>query len=273
MYRYLFISLFAITVASPVWAITIHSAGSTTVLPVVSAAAQAYHASHPNVTITVSGGGSGVGIASIVQGTAALGMASREIDEKEKAQLGDGTQVVPIAMDAVAVAVSKAVSLGGVKQLSVEQIADIYRGKINNWKEVGGPDSRILVIDKEASRGTRHVFAEAVLGNAHARAAGASIISGSNNEEQAIISRSNSAIGMLSNAWLNDEVRGIAVVVRGHGVLPSIEHVRDGSYPISRGLHVILAKDAGPEVRDFVAFLLSETGQKIVEKSGYLPVR
>ncbi|MDX8390911.1 MAG: substrate-binding domain-containing protein [Mariprofundaceae bacterium] len=273
MYRYFYMAFVLCFASSPAWAITIHSVGSTTVLPIISAAAQAYHAKHPDVTITVSGGGSGVGIASIIQGTAALGMASRDIDSKEKSQLGDGTRVVTIAMDAVAVVVSKAVYLGGVEQLSLKDIADIYRGKIKNWKELGGPDSRILVIDKEASRGTRHVFAKAVLGHAHARAAGAFIVSGSNNEEQAIISRSDSAIGMLSNAWLNDKVRGLAILVHGQRLQPTLEHVRDGSYPISRGLHVILAKDAEPEANDFIAFLLSEAGQKIVEKSGYLPVR
>jgi len=160
-----------------------------------------------------------------------------------------------------------------INQLSLKQIADIYRGKIKNWKKVGGPDARIFVIDKEASRGTRHVFAEAVLGDAHARAPGASVISGSNNEEQSLVARSNSAIGMLSNAWLNDAVRGVAVGKGNHAVLPDIQHVRDGSYPISRGLHVILLKNAPPEARAFVDFLLSPRGQEIVKQSGYLPVR
>jgi len=272
MFRFL-PGLLLLSFSSPALAGTIHAVGSTTVMPIVSAASTAYHASHPDVNITVSGGGSGVGVASIIQGTADIGMASRAIDPAEKAQLGDAVNVVTVAKDAVAVVVSKRVFVGGVRQLSLQQIADIYRGKIRNWKDVGGPDARILVIDKEASRGTRHVFAEIVLGNAHARADGASIISGSNNEEQAIVSRSDNAIGMLSNAWLNDAVRGVAVVSHGVAVLPSIEHVRDGSYPISRGLHVMFARNAAPAVHDFVSFLLSEDGQKIVEQSGYLPVR
>jgi len=251
----------------------LHAAGSTTVLPVVSTAANVWHKQHPDVTITVSGGGSGVGIASMIQHTADIGMASREIDAEEAAKLNGKVDVFTIAKDAVAVVVSKAVYVGGVHQLSLKQIADIYRGKIKNWKKVGGPDARIFVIDKEPSRGTRHVFAEAVLGDAHARAPGASVISGSNNEEQSLVAHSNSAIGMLSNAWLNDAVRGVAVGKGNHAVLPDIQHVRDGSYPISRALHVMLPKNAPPEARAFVDFLLSSKGQDIVKKSGYLPVR
>ncbi len=250
----------------------IAAVGSTTVLPVVSQAAEAYHKLHPEVKITVSGGGSGVGIASIIQGTAQLGMASRETTPEEQAKLDGKVKNIVIAADAVAVVVSKAVYESGVHQLSLDQIAAIYRGEIRSWKEVGGADAKILVIDKEASRGTRHVFAKAVLGDAHARADGASIISGSNNEEQSIVSRSDNAIGMLSNAWLNDRVRGIDVVVGGQPIAPTIEHVRDHSYPIARGLHVLLPNDASPAARAFVDYLLSPAGQAIVTEVGYLPV-
>jgi len=251
----------------------ISAVGSTTVLPVMSQAAEAYHQTHPDMIITVSGGGSGVGIASIIQGTAQLGMASRETSPEEQAKLEGTVENIVIASDAVAVVVSKAVYESGIHQLSLQQIAAIYHGKIKNWQELGGLDKRILVIDKEASRGTRHVFAKAVLGSSHARAEGASIISGSNNEEQMIVSRSDNAIGMLSNAWLNDRVRGVDVVVDGKAIAPTIAHVRDGSYPIARGLHVLLPHAASMATKDFVQFLLSEQGQEIVKHVGYLPVR
>jgi len=254
----------------------INIVGSTTVLPVVSEAAILYHKMHPEEIITVSGGGSGVGIASVIQGTAQIGMASRETTTEEQAKLdtlknGKVDNII-IAADAVAVSVSKAVYESGIHALSVQQIADVYRGKIRNWHELGGLDATIVVIDKEASRGTRHVFAKAILGDKHARAAGASIISGSNNEEQAIISRSDAAIGMLSNAWLNDKVRGIDIIVKGKSISPSITHVRDHTYPIARGLHILLPQNASDQAKQFVAFLLSKQGQAIVKKVGYLPV-
>jgi len=270
--RYVFM-LFSLFLAHTAMAQeSISVVGSTTVLPVISQAAALYKQQHPSLTITVSGGGSGVGIAAMIQHTASIGMASRETTPEELKQLNGQVENIVIAADAVAVVVSKSVYESGVHQLSLAQIAAIYRGKIRNWSEVGGANQRILVIDKEASRGTRHVFAKAVLGSSHARAAGASIISGSNNEEQAIVARSNNAIGMLSNAWLNDQVRGIDVLVKGKAINPSIAHVRDGTYPIARGLHVLLPHDASPATRDFVKFLLSPQGQKIVEEVGYLPV-
>jgi len=126
----------AICLAAPgpvLAATTLHAAGSTTVLPVVSTAANAWHRLHPDITVTVSGGGSGVGIASMIQHTADIGMASREIDAGEASKLNGKVDVFTIARDAVAVVVSKAVYVGGVHRLSLPQIADIYRGKIRNW--------------------------------------------------------------------------------------------------------------------------------------------
>jgi len=128
--------------------------GSTTVLPIVSEAAALYRQSHADLTITVSGGGSGVGVAAMRQGTAQIGMASRNTTHEEQAALDGKVDNIIVASDAVAVVVSKVVYESGVHQLSLQQIAAIYRGKIRNWKDVGGPDARILVIDKEASRGT-----------------------------------------------------------------------------------------------------------------------
>jgi len=247
--------------------------GSTTVLPIIDQAAKVFRQQHPQLTLTVSGGGSGVGIAAIRQGSAEIGMASRPLTTQEQQQLAD-SQVIVVARDAVAIAVSKAVYDGGVRQLSLGQIADIYRGKIRNWQQLGGPDSPILVIDKEPSRGTRHVFAKVVLGNERARAPGASIITGSNNEEQAAIANSDKAIGMLSHAWLNGQVRAVAVINQHQqAVLPTLENVNNGRYPIQRGLNILLPPSPTAPTRAFVDFLLSPTGQQIVSQVGYLPVR
>ena len=251
----------------------IRIAGSTSVLPIVAEAAKHYRQLHPGLSLTVSGGGSGVGVASVGQGMVEIGMVSRDLTAREKKRLDGKVRQVAVARDAVAVAVSKAVYVGGVKQLSLGQIAAIYRGEIKNWKQLGGPDARILVIDKESSRGTRHVFAKAVLGSEKARAPGATIIAGSNNEEQAALANSDQAIGMLSTAWLNDAVRAVAVGEGDNAVLPTMEHIADGSYPIQRDLNLLLSGEGGGQSDAFVEFLLSDEGQQIVQQVGYLPVR
>ncbi len=250
----------------------IRISGSTSVLPIVAEAAKHYRQLHPGLSLTVSGGGSGVGVASVGQGMADIGMVSRDLTPRETQRLEGKIRQVAVARDAVAVAVSKAVYETGVTRLSLAQIAAIYRGEIKNWKQLGGPDARILVIDKEPSRGTRHVFAKVVLGSEKARAPGATIIAGSNNEEQTAIANSNQAIGMLSNAWLNDAVRAVAVGGADNAVLPTLEHVKDGSYPIQRDLNLLVSGQGGKQSEAFVAFLLSAQGQQIVQQIGYLPV-
>jgi len=272
MYRLFFLGIFLTASLSLQAAERIRVAGSTTVLPIVAEAAKQYRQQHPDIVLTVSGGGSGVGVASIRQGVVEIGMASRQLTPKERQALQGKIEMIPIARDAVAVAVSKAVYTSGVQRLSLGQVAAIYRGEIRNWKAVGGMDVPILAIDKEPSRGTRYVFARVVLGDAHARAPGASIIAGSNNEEQAAIAGSDKAIGMLSNAWLNDAVRAVAVGEGDQAVLPTVEHVADGRYPIRRDLNVLVQRDASPAVRGFIDFLLSPEGQTLVQKMGYLPI-
>ena len=251
----------------------IRVSGSTSVLPIIAEASKQYRLLKPSLTLTVAGGGSGVGVASIGQGMAEIGMVSRDLTPKESQRLQGKVKQIAVARDAVAMAISKAVYEGGVTSLTVDQIADIYRGKIRNWRDVGGPDARILVIDKEPSRGTRHVFAKVVLGNEKARAPGATIITGSNNEEQAAIANSNSAIGMLSNAWLNDKVRAVAIGKPGEAVLPTKENIHNGRYPIQRDLNILIENKNNLVVAEFVDYLLSDQGQQIVEQVGYLPVQ
>ncbi len=267
--------LLGVVLAGPFYAAatTIKIAGSTTLLPILSEAAKQYRVAHPDLSLTVSGGGSGMGVANIERGTIDIGMVSRPLSKREAGRLGNSIDVIPVARDAVAIAVSKAVYESGVTQLSLAQIAAIYRGEVRNWDELGGLDAKILVIDKEASRGTRHVFATVVLGSPWARAAGATIITGSNNEEQSVISRSDQAIGMLSNAWLNDRVRAIAVGESDMAVLPTAENVALGRYVIKRDLNILVPKDSGNEVKGFVDFLHSEQGQAIVETVGFHSVR
>ncbi len=251
----------------------IRSGGSTTVLPVVSRAAARYSQDHPGIRITVSGGGSGVGVQGVGSGLFDIGLVSREMTSQEKTKFQKrGLQVHAIGRDAVACVVSSEIYEAGVKALTREQIRQIYEGRIQNWREVGGPDRHIVVIDKERHRGTRHVFMNYIFGDPKARARGARLVTGSNNEEQAKIAQSDSAIGMLSFAWMNKEVRGLGLNVDGHTIQPTVRNVENGSYPIVRNLNLLLPASPLPEARGFLNFVLGEKGQAIVKNLHYIPV-
>lgn len=252
----------------------INISGSTTVLPIISIAAEEFKKLHPEINIIVNEGGSGVGINQLGEGKIDLGMVSRDITQEEintfpKVQFN----TISIGKDAVVPVISSEIYASGITALSLEEIAKIYRGEIRNWKELGGPDEDILVIDKEASRGTRHVFMEIILGDKEAVAKGADLVLGSNNEEQTAISQSAAAIGMLSNAWLNDDVKGLNIKMADGSVIePSLKNIIENKYPINRDLLLVSNGKPSGTVNDFITYLLSEKGQKIVEDAGYVGI-
>lgn len=225
---------------------------------------------NPQLRILVNGGGSGVGINQVGEGHAHIGMSSRDITEEEK-QKYPGLIEHVIGKDAVAAAISSEVYEEGITALTLEQIKKIYSGEVQNWKELGGPDREILVIDKEPSRGTRHVFMSVVFGDKNAKAEGADIILGSNNEEQTAIAQSDAAIGMLSLAWLNDEVKGVTLSVDTENIEPTRENVIAGNYPISRDLLLLTLSNPSEEVQKFISYLKTK-GQQAVEESGYVSI-
>lgn len=248
--------------------------GSTTVLPAVSKAADSFHSETGKVVI-VNAGGSGGGFNQLAEGQTNIGMMSRDITPEEISQFPD-ISFTPIAIgrDAVAPVISSEIFDAGVNSLTLTEIADIYRGNIDNWKEVGGPDKAIFVVDKESSSGTRQTFMKVVMGNSKASAKGADLVIGSNNEEQTAIAQSDSAIGMLSHAWFNADVKGIAIEMKdGQLITPTLDMIRSGSFPITRDLNIIIRDDVTPDTQEFVDYLLSERGQSFVSSSGYIAVK
>lgn len=249
----------------------IRVAGSTTVLPIVSRAAERFQADHPAIKITVNAGGSGVGVHGAGTRRLDIGLASREITPKENDRYASLHTTV-IGRDAVACVVSSEIFRSGVHALSRKQIGDIYLGKITNWRQVGGPDRQIIVIDKETHRGTRHVFMRYLFGKSNARAPGARLVTGSNNEEQAKIAQSDAAIGLLSIAWINDDVVGIGIREGRRVIKPTLENVRSGRFPIARNLNLVTAGEPNDVVGRFVDYMLSPKGQELVQASGYIPI-
>lgn len=269
---YTFLILLIITSCSRKEAIKID--GSTTVLPVVAQASEAYKRAHPDLTIIVNAGGSGVGVNQVGEGKIHIGMSSRDITDSEIEKYPNVKfNTITVGKDAVVPVVSSEVYNSGVTALTLDQIAKIYKGEIKNWKELGGLDSDILCIDKEKSRGTRHVFMKTVMGNKEADAPGADLVLGSNNEEQTALVQSDAAIGMLSNAWINKDVVGLSIIFPdGRIVAPSLKNIINGNFPITRDLYLITNGEPEGASKDFIDFILSSEGQKIVVDEGYVSI-
>jgi phosphate transport system substrate-binding protein len=269
---FLSFALFSLFSCSKKESITI--SGSTTVLPVISNAADIFKKSHPDMNIIVNAGGSGVGMNQLGEKKTDMGMISRDISEDEISKYPDADfNVIAIGKDAVVAVVSSEIYDAGIKELTIAQLASIYKGEIKNWKELGGPDKDILCVDKEASRGTRHVFMEIVLGDKEAKAAGADLVLGSNNEEQTAIVQSDAAIGMLSNAWLNKDVKGLSIkMTDGTSIEPTIANIINGTYPITRKLEIVTRGKATGSLKEFIDYVLSPEGQKLVEEAGYVKI-
>ncbi len=246
-------------------------AGSSTVLPVITKAAELYKMLY-GINIIVNAGGSGVGINQLGANKINIGMISRDLTKTEIKQYPEAEFITfPIGIDAVLPVVSSEIYEAGVQALTIAQIAKIYTGNISNWKQLGGPDQEILVVDKEKSRGTRHVFMQAILGDKQANTPGTDLVLGSNNEEQTILVQSEAAIGMLSYAWLNEDVKGLAIVNNDKSIIePTLANISNGSYPITRSL--VLITNGVPETKEqaFIDFILSDAGQQIVRDSGYV---
>ena len=246
--------------------------GSDTLLPLTQELAEEYLAEHPDEEIIVTGGGSGVGIAALPENTTDIAMASRRIKFSEKmkfAGLGLEASEVIVAYDALAVVVNPS---NPVDSLTREQLEAIFRGKITNWKEVGGEDRKIVVYSRETSSGTYEFFKESVLDNKNYMsgvlsmpATGAIIQS---------VRQTKGAIGYIGLAYLNRFVKPLAVSYDGgaHYAYPSVETASDGSYPIVRPLYYYYDPEKEAAVRPFISYALSEKGQSSVLEQGFIPV-
>jgi phosphate transport system substrate-binding protein len=240
--------------------------GSSTVLPIAESCAEAFMTKHPNTKVAVSGGGSSVGIKAVATGEADIGTASREVKKSEIKTYKQCNFVDhKIALDGVAVIVSKEIYDSDVKALSIKQIRDIYKGEINNWKEVGGPDKEIFVNEREEGSGTRDTFMEVIdLEETQADKANAH-----NSDVKQAVAGSDKAIGYVGLGYVGEDTPAIAV----DGVFPSKVTIRKGTYKITRSLHMYTNGKPTGIVKEFINFVLSKEGQRIVEEEGFLGIR
>ena len=237
--------------------------GSTTVLPIAQACAEAYMGKNPNVDISVQGGGSGVGIASIIDGTADIGDASRPIKDKELDEAVSGgvqPKAHVVAMDGIAVIVHPS---NPINALTRSQIKDIYTGKTSKW-----PDgSDIVVISRDSSSGTFEAFNELALGKAKVRPD--ALLQASNKAVATTVAKTPGAIGYVGLGYVSGEVKAVTV----DGVEASKETVLSNEYPLSRPLFMYTNGAPSGEVKGFIDFVKSKEGQVIAEKSGYVGLR
>ena len=240
--------------------------GSTTVLPVAQAALEAYMKAHPGVNISLSGGGSGEGIKGLIDRTADIATSSREIKPKE-VELAKSKGVAPVAHTVAIDALTPIVHpRNSVNNLTIDQLSQIYQGKIKNWKEVGGDNLQIVIVSRDSSSGTFESWGQLVLNNAKVSPR-AQLQASSGSVVQAV-SKNRYAIGYVGIGYLNQSVKALTV----NGIAASAKTALSKEYPIARPLYMYTDGQPIGVVAGFIKFVLSPAGQKLVAREGFVPV-
>lgn len=251
---------------------TLKISGSTTVLPIAQAAADAYMKAHPDADIQVSGGGSGVGIQQIGAKTVDIGMSSRDVTSAEMAKYPSFV-ITPIAQDGIAMIVNPA---NTIQSLNFDQIRQIYLGNITKWSQISGADvpgtnDQIVVVGRDSASGTRVYFEQTILPvNASPIATMQAL--NSNGAVLQNVAQTPDAIGYVSIGFVSSSIKALPIVDSKTNtvIAPTIDNVKTRTYPISRNLYLITNGQPTGLSGDFIKFLLSPDGQKIVSDQGYV---
>ncbi len=247
--------------------------GSDTMVILGQRWAEKYMNANPGQVIMVTGGGSGTGIAALINGTTEICQASRAMKQDEKLKLRDRYQTmgveIPVAKDGLTVYVHSANEL---KELTVAQLRDIYVGTITNWKQIGGKDATIILYGRENSSGTYGYFKEHVLGGRDFSAR-VQTLPGTAAVVNAV-GKDPNGIGYGGAAYAKG-VRDVAMKkdAASPAVLPTAAAVHDGSYPLARYLYFYLRKPPAGDTKKFVSWILSADGQKLASDVGYFPLK
>ncbi len=257
----------ALLMALPVYAGSIQIKGSTTVLPIAQKIAEAFMKEYPQISISISGGGSGNGIKAIIDGTTDIADSSRFITMKEiKLAVANGHYPVPfaVAYDCIIPVVHPS---NPVTNLTIAQLKNIYMGKIRNWKELGGPNKRIVVISRDTSSGTYEVWEKKVMKNA--RVFPGAQLQASNGAVAEAVAHNKYAIGYIGLGYLNKHLKAVKV----DGIMGSAATALDGSYPISRPLFMFTEGWPKGDVAKFIKYVQNPNkGQKLVREVGFIPL-
>ncbi len=240
--------------------------GSTTVLPVAQAALEANMKTHPGINISLSGGGSGDGIKALVDKSTDIANSSREIKDKEitlAKEKGVSPVAHTIAIDALTPIVHPKNKVNG---LTIDQLSQIYQGKITNWKEVGGDNLQIIIVSRDSSSGTFESWGHLVLNNA--KVTPKAQLQASSGAVVQAVSKNRYAIGYVGIGYIDKAVKGLTV----NGIPASAKTALSKEYPIARPLYMYTNGQPEGVVADFIKFVLSPAGQKLVVKEGFIPI-
>lgn len=258
---------------------TIQNKGSDTLVNVALAWAEAYREIRPDVSIAVTGGGSGTGIASLINGTVDLANASRAMKENEiEDARANGVEPMEhtVAIDALAIILHPD---NPVSELTIEQLADIYTGRITNWAEVGGNDADIVLLSRETNSGTHVYFLEEVVrrGDPNNKDifAPQTLLMPSSVGITSEIRRNPNAIGYDGLGYVDaahEKIVAIADTAAGPFVMPTVETAASGAYTLARDLYMYTAGEPAGAVGEFLAWILGPQGQAIVTQLGFVPL-
>lgn len=256
----------------------IQNKGSDTLVNLALAWAERYREIDPTVSIAVTGGGSGTGIASLINGTVDIANASRKMKDKEiSAAQENGIEPVEftVAIDALAVVVHPD---NPVDKLNIDQLADIYTGRITNWKEVGGNDAPIILLSRETNSGTHVYFLEEVVRKGDPENedifAPQTLLMPSSVGITSELRRNPNAIGYDGLGYVTEHEKMLAVAKDANSpyVLPSVASGSDGSYPIARGLYMYTAGEPANVTAEYLNWIRGPEGQLIVAELGFVPL-
>jgi phosphate transport system substrate-binding protein len=256
----------------------IQNVGSDTIVNLALAWAETYQLQHPDVGIAVTGGGSGTGIAGLINGTVDITNASRHVrpEERDAAEANGITPVEHVvARDAIAIVIHPS---NPVNRLTLQQLSDIFSGRITNWSQVGGDDRPIVLLSRESNSGTHVYFLEHVvrLGDPdnHTLFSPDTLLIPSSEGIGAEVRQNPNAIGYDGLGYVTSDQKTIAVAAAPGGpfVWPTIEAVNGGTYPIARDLYMVTAGEPQGIIADYLAWILSPEGQVIVGELGFVPL-
>ena len=264
--------------AAPAAAEIIENKGSDTLVNLALAWAERYMQEHPEVRISVTGGGSGTGIAALINGTVDIANASRALKEEEISaaqNAGFEAKQVAVAMDAIAVVVHPS---NPIDELTIPQLADIFTGRITNWREVGGPDRPIVLLSRESNSGTYVYFLEHVIrqGQADNRdlfSPGALLMPSSEGISNEVRQNPN-AIGYDGLGYVTADQKTLRIAPRAGAVAvaPTVETVVQGTYPIARPMFFYTPPNPPEHVAKYIAWVLAPEGQALIKEKGYIPL-